>query len=494
MKGPLNRMEGMIVTSERLSEKPDTLDELFEFDNKEIRRTPHARRITKVLRADPAETLLYAILCAVYDGITTRLELYSYFAAMFAMRLRRLVISPIDIDESIEHGLNESLLEESGGVLSVTDRGRYMLREGRRIIMHEGYWMKRFLTEQSVVIISGFTLIVLVILKLWIGSSIGSHALITDGLENLTDLIVVGIIALSLTYKRDRLGAIAIMLFMLFSGTTLGYNAFVSLYNTVMNVSPVLVEPSFWGYFVAVLSIGFNYMLIWYKTTVGRMTGNLALVSDAKEDTTHIRIAVGVIIGFIFAEFGLHVVDSIVALLISAVIILEGIEALREIVEAGNDLSVDTIHLAAADQYDDLITGWILTQLARGKKTPEELNERFMHGVSIGFRYFDVHAIIGFRDLESKGIWKHLQIAKRSGLIAEKDGLISITTNGLILYYKNRAEELTKVSKHFSKTTSKWAASAYAVFGWTAFILLMLFGQSAYEWLIAVLHALLPMV
>ncbi len=482
------------MTSDYFTERPDTLDELFEFQESEIRQTRHAKIISRVLRADPAETILYAILCAVYDGIITRLELYSHFGAMFATRLRRLVISPIDLDESIQHGLNESLLDESGGVLSVTARGRYMLREGRRIIMHEGYWMKRFLTERSVVIASGLTLIFLIILKIWIGTSIGSHAMMTDGLENLTDLIVVGIIALSLRYKRDRLGAIAIMVFMLFSGTTLGYNAFVSLYNTVINVSPALVEPSFWGYFVALLSIGFNYLLIWYKTTVGRMTGNLALVSDAKEDGTHVRIALGIIIGFIFAEFGIYIIDSIVALLISAVIILEGIEALRELIEAGDDLSVDTIHLAAAAQYEDLITSWILAQLARGEKTPEALNESFLQGVSIGFRYFDVHAIIGFKDLESKGIWKHLQIAKRSGLIVESNDIISITNNGLILYYKNRVDELKNVAKHFSKTHSKWVASVYAVFGWAAFILLMLFGQSAYEWLISALHSLLPIL
>ncbi|MGY5852897.1 MAG: cation transporter, partial [Candidatus Thorarchaeota archaeon] len=464
----------------------ETLEEVFSFSEGEIRSTEHARKLAKTFRVNPAETILYAVLCAVFEGITTRIALYSHLDSMFVMRLRRMNISPIDVDESIQHGLNEGLLSESNGQLTITSRGKWMLREGRRAIMHEGYWMMRFLTERNVVTISGMCLVFLVIFKVWIGSLVGSHALLTDGLENLTDLVVVGIIALSLKYERDRLGAICIMVFMMLSGSMLGYSAVMNL------ISPTIVETSYWAYIVPVFSIAVNFMLIWYKTTVGRMTGNLALVSDAKEDGTHIRIAYGVLIGLLFAEFGISIVDSIVALLISVVIVLEGVEALRELVEAGDDLSVDTIHLAAADQYEDMITNWMLAQLARGPKSPKHLNGKFLQGVSLGFRYFDVHAIIGFNDLESKGIWKHLQIAKRSGIIEERDGALSITENGFIQYYKNRVDELKEMVKRFSKSRSKWTAVAYSILGWTVFILFVLYGESAYNWLMVTIHALLP--
>ncbi|MGY5877245.1 MAG: cation transporter [Candidatus Thorarchaeota archaeon] len=465
----------------------ETLDDVFSFSKDEIRSTEHARKIARMFRTNPAETILFAVLCAVFEGITTRIALYSHLDSMFVMRLRRMNISPIDVDESIQQGLNEDLLSESNGQLAITSRGKWMLREGRRSIMHEGYWMMRFLTERNVVFISGLSLVFLVIFKVWIGSLVGSHALLTDGLENLTDLVVVGIIALSLKYERDRLGAIFIMGFMMLSGSMLGYSAVMNL------ISPTVVETSYWAYIVTLLSIAANFMLIWYKTTVGRMTGNLALVSDAKEDGTHIRIAYGVLIGLLFAEFGISIIDSIVALLISVVIVLEGVEALRELVEAGDDLSVDTIHLAAADQYEDLITNWMLAQLARGPKSPQYLNEQFLQGVSLGFRYFDVHAIIGFNDLEAKGIWKHLQIATRSGIVEERGGVLSITDNGFIQYYKNRVNELKTVAKRFSKTRSKWAAIAYSILAWTAFILFVLYGESTYNWLIAAIHTVIPL-
>jgi hypothetical protein len=336
-----------------------SIDELWDLTEDDIRRGRHThdREISKVMRGDPGETLLYAVLCSIYEGHVTKPALYSHLEAMFVMRMNRKTVSPIDVDEVLQHALNESLIIQSNEEFSLSQRGIDILRLSRTTVLHEGYWMKRFLQEKWVVATSASFLIFLVLLKLWIGSNIGSRAMMTDGLENLTDLVVVGIIVLSLRYERDRLGAIAIMIFMLFSGSLLGYNAFLRLLVVEeMNVT-------FWGYIVAALSIAMNYGLIWYKTIVGRMTGNLALVSDAKEDQTHIRIGMGVMIGLFFAEFQIYVIDSIVAILIALVIIWEGVEALREIMEAGDDLSVDTIHLAAADTYDDLMTGGYLLDL-----------------------------------------------------------------------------------------------------------------------------------
>jgi hypothetical protein len=275
------------------------------------------------------------------------------------------------------------------------------------------------------------------------------------------------------------------MVFMLASGALLGYNGILRL------ISPEEMSVTFWGYLVAIFSIGLNWILIWYKTIVGRMTGNLALVSDAKEDQTHIRIGVGVIIGLLFAEFQIYVIDSIVAILIAMVIIWEGIEALREILEAGDDLSVDTIHLAAADTYDDLMTAWLLARLARGPDSAENLNQAFIKGITIGHRYFDVHAVLGFRNLEETGILKHIQIAKRSGLINENDGVLSITNNGLSLYYKNRVDELKKVSKRFSKERSRHSSAAIGIFTWITIFLLIAFGETLYEFIMGGLHALL---
>lgn len=457
-----------------MNDETKSLESLFHFSDDEVKHGTHMRENSEILRGDPGESLLYAIMCAIYEGYDTKPKLYEHLDSMFAFRLGRMTISPVDIDESLQHGLFENLLEYRDTKYALTSEGIKLLRLSRLQIIYEGLWIKRFLKERNVVVTSACTLVFLVILKLWIGFMIGSNALVTDGLENLTDLVVVGIIAYSLRTCKDRLGATAIMAFMLLSGSILGINAVLGL------LAEEAVEVNFWAYIVALISIASNYMLIWYKTTVGRMTGNLSLVSDAKEDGTHIRIASGVIIGLIFAEFGMYIVDSLVALFIALMIIWEGIQALRELIDAGDEISVDTIHLAASTRYDDKITDWVLAQLARGPQSLSELNDAFLHGVRLGVKYFDIHAIIGFSHLEERGISKHVQIAKRSGFIKGMTEELMITDRGLSLYYHNRASELKKVAKQFSKLHSRWHHTAAGIMVWIFVFLLIGFGEMFY--------------
>ncbi|KXH76830.1 MAG: hypothetical protein AM326_06525 [Candidatus Thorarchaeota archaeon SMTZ-45] len=466
-------------------QRAGSVNELWNLSEQEIRYVKHDRKISTIMRGDPADTLLYAVLCSIYEGYSTKTVLYDHLESMFVVRLGRMTVSPVDVDEVLQHGFNEELIIQAQDGFSLSQLGINILKQSRKQVLHEGYWMNRFLQKKWVIISSAFVLILFVTLKLWIGFSIGSRAMMNDGLENLTDLVVVGIIALSLKYERDRLGAIAIMVFMLISGSLLGYNAILRL------ITAEEINVTFWGYVVTALSIAMTYGLIRYKTLVGRMSGNLALVSDAKEDQTHIRIGAGVLIGLFFAEFQIYVIDSIVALLIAIVIVWEGIEALREILQAGDDLSVDTIHLAAADTYDDLITAWLLARLARGPDTKENLNQAFIKGITIGYRYFDVQAVLGFRNLEKKGISKHVQIAKRSGLIDENQDVLSITNNGLSLYYKNRVDELKKVAHKFSRKRSRFRHAAMGIYIWITIFLLFAFGETLYEMLMGGLHALL---
>ncbi len=107
--------------------------------------------------------------------------------------------------------------------------------------------------------------------------------------------------------------------------------------------------------------------------------------------------------GLFFAEFGVYIIDSLIAIFIARMILWKGIEALRELLDVGDDISIDTIHLAASKRYDDKITDWALAQLARGPMSLSDSNEAFLHGVRIVMRYFDIHAIIGFSNLEERG-------------------------------------------------------------------------------------------
>jgi len=422
----------------------DPFRELWSFSHQEIRQGHYSFPVRSILRSEPAISLLYAILCAIHEGINTREGLYDHLDGIFALRLRRPTMTSIDIDEAIQHGLNDDLIQESEGRYSLSHRGRETIRYGRLEIVHQGYWMRRLLTERIVLVLSTLALLLLASVKIWIGLSIHSDAILNEGIENLTDLLVVGIIAFSIKYKRDRLGALAIITVMTMTGALLAVGAIAGL------LSNEPVQWSVQAYYVEFLSIVINRGLIWLKVMVGRSSGNLALIGDAKEDTSHIKVAYGVMIGFTFSIFGYYFVDGLVALAISGIILWESISTLRELRAAGDEIDVDTIRLGANEMYEDLMTYWVLGRLATGPKEADVIEHDFLRGVNLGHRYYDVQAVIGFHNIKQRGIMKNIRQAERSGLIAERERRYSITNRGLAWYYRTRARDLAELARNFS--------------------------------------------
>ncbi|MFX1263929.1 MAG: cation diffusion facilitator family transporter [Promethearchaeota archaeon] len=433
-----------MTDSSVLEDSTDPFRELWSFSRQEIRQGRYDFPIRSVLRSDPGTSLLYAVLCSIHEGISTREGLYEHMDGIFALRLRRPTMTSIDIDEAIQHGLNDNLVQESESRFGLTQHGLETIRYGRLEILHQGYWMKRVLTERSVLILSTLALLLLSSVKIWIGMSIHSDAILTEGIENLTDLLIVGIIAISMRYDRDRLGALAIIAVMIITGALLAVGAIEGL------LSNEPVQWSVQAYYVEFLSIVINRILISLKVMVGRSSGNLALIGDAKEDTSHIKVAFGVIIGLTFSILGYYFVDRLVALAISGIILWEGISTIIELQAAGDEIDVDTIRLGANEMYEDLMTYWVLGRLVTGPKTPEVVQRDFLRGVNVGHRYFDFQAVIGFHDIEQRGIMKNVRQAERSGLIAEREGRYSITNRGLAWFYRTRARDLAELARDFS--------------------------------------------
>jgi Co/Zn/Cd efflux system component len=422
----------------------DPFRELWSFSQKEIRQGHHDFPVRSILRSEPASSLLYAILCAIHEGVNTREDLYDHLDGIFAFRLSRPTMTSIDIDEAIQHGMNDDLIQESDGRYSLSNRGRETVRYSRLDIIHEGYWMSRLLTERIVLLLSTLALIFLASVKIWIGLSIQSDAILNEGIENLTDLIVVGIIAFSIKFKRDRIGALTIIIVMTITGALLAVSAITGL------LSDESVQWSVQAYYVEFLSLVINKGLIWLKVMVGRSSGNLALIGDAKEDTSHIKVAIGVMIGLTFAIFGYYFVDKLVALGISGIILWEGVSTLRELRAAGDEIDIDTIRLGANEMYEDLMTYWVLGRLAARPKERHVIEHDFLKGVSLGHRYYDVQAVIGFYNIKQRGIMKNIRQAERSGLIVEREGFYSITNRGLAWYYRTRARDLAELARNFS--------------------------------------------
>ena len=164
--------------------------------------------------------------------------------------------------------------------------------------------------------------------KIIIGINNGSDALFNEGIENLTDIIKIGIIFLSIRFRKDKLGAILIIILMLTTGINLLFTSIFSI------VEFHIISPNYISFIILFISIIFNLMLLFLKSFVGKLKTNFALLSDAKDNKNNIRLSFGVAIGLIFALFGIYIVDSLIGILIAVLIIVDGINTLTELIKS----------------------------------------------------------------------------------------------------------------------------------------------------------------
>ena len=445
------------------------MDKAWEFDDLQKSRGPLPKKVRQALKEGPATSVLYAVLCAIFEGVNTRSALYAHLDDFFAMRLRRITITSNDVDDAIQQGLNSQLLEFKDAQFKLTDDGLEILRDGRLYLLRQGTYMKWFYSARVVLVLSALFLVFLSFTKLYVGAMVGSSAMSFEGIENLTDLIKVGIVGLSVRYQRDRLGAIVIVGLMLFTGVTLAIDGALGLFaNEPINVN-------FYAFLISFLSIGMNVWLILHKTIVGKMTGNLAFLSDAKDNAAHIKLTVGVLIGLSFAIFHFYFVDSLIALMVAGIILWDGGLTAKELFTSGEEVSIDSIRLGSNTHFDSKIIDWVLTQLIGGSARLEDLNQKFLNGVSLGNRYYDFHATFGVHELQRQGIARHVKQAIRSKLITEDQNGLQITEEGLARYYRAKASEYKSISKQFSRTHHGLRITIWLILIVSAIILLIVF-------------------
>ncbi len=344
--------------------------------------------------------------------------------------------------------------------------------DGRLYLLRQGTYMKWFYSARVVLALSAVFLVFLSFTKLYVGSIVGSSAMTFEGIENLTDLVKVGIVGLSVRYQRDRLGAIVIVGLMLFTGVTLAIDGALGLLaNEPINVN-------FYAFLISFLSIGMNVWLMLHKTVVGKMTNNLAFLSDAKDNGAHIKLTVGVLVGLMFSIFHFYFVDSLIALLVAGIILWDGGLTAKELFSSGEEVSIDSIRLGSNTHFDSKIIDWVLTQLIEGPATLDDLNQKFLKGVALGNRYFGFHASFGVHELRRQGIVQHIKQALRSNLIAEVENVHHITDEGLARYYRAKASEYKLISKQFSTTHHGLRLAIWLILIIAAIALLLIFAPT----------------
>ena len=411
--------------------------------------------VTKVLQNDPNRSPLYAVLCAINREKNTIEQLYNYFNYFYVNEFSYIRLTPPIIDAILNKGIKKGLIRNEQEVYLLTEKGFEILNKSTKVISISNKAIQVFFSERVVLLFSLLILIFMSSTKIVIGINNGSDALFNEGIENFTDIIKIGIIFLSIRFRKDKLGAILIIILMLTTGINLLFTSIFSI------VEFHIISPNYISFIILFISIIFNLMLLFLKSFVGKLKSNFALLSDAKDNKNNIRLSFGVAIGLIFALFGIYIVDSLIGILIAVLIIIDGINTLTELIKSGDNMALENFKLKLDDAFEFKIIHWLLVMIYEEKVTMEKLNAKFIEAVSKGYNIFGVWAIFGLYDFEKFGIHNIIYLMKKNKLYYEKENILYLTRKGEKQYRKALSKEKVRITKEMKKYKNWKAPSRF---------------------------------
>jgi cation diffusion facilitator family transporter len=193
---------------------------------------------------------------------------------------------------------------------------------------------------------------VLAVLKIVAGVLSGSGALIGDGIDSASD-VLISIITLAIVriiakpadaehpwgHGRAETVATAFLSFLIFfAGMQLIYNSVLNLISGEQDFT-----PSFFAVIITIISIVGKMLLAYSQYALGKRAGSAMIKANAKNMASDVMISVGVLAGLIISMFtSTAYADTIIAILIGAWIIKTAIGIFLEANLELMDGSIDT--------------------------------------------------------------------------------------------------------------------------------------------------------
>ncbi len=176
--------------------------------------------------------------------------------------------------------------------------------------------------------------------KIVVGALAGSLAVLGDGIDSATD-VVISLVTLytariasrppdaRYAYGYERADSIAtkILSFIIFmAGAQMLITSCRSIFAGSERELPGMV--AIW---VTVISMGGKALLAWYQFAAGRRAGSQMLVANAKNLRNDVLISAGVLVGLVFTfVLGLPILDAVTSLVISLFIIKTAVGIFKE--------------------------------------------------------------------------------------------------------------------------------------------------------------------
>ena len=173
----------------------------------------------------------------------------------------------------------------------------------------------------------------LAFLKLGSGLISGSMGLIADGTDATMDTVEAIMVWLGIKYHREALSTFLVIGGLFIASISVGYDSITHILAALGGHSEPITLP----YLVIVvegIAILAAVFLFYYQRFVGKISNSLTLISQSVDSKNHIFIGTSVIIGAIFAIYGIYFVDAIIGLGVAAGIFIDSVSLLREAISA----------------------------------------------------------------------------------------------------------------------------------------------------------------
>ena len=374
--------------------------------------------------------------------------------------------------------LRQGLIKDDNDVIKLTKEGKKLVEVSYHHNLYTSHYLRIFLSEKTVMLGTALFLIILSLLKIFTGLQLGSQAMLTEGFENSTDLIKIGIVGLiGIQLKKDKIASIIIICLMMFTGMTLVWSGIEAL----IFLSPI--TPTVESYIIGITSIALNAGLAMLKSMVGRASGNLSLLSDSKDSLLNVRISVGVLIGFTFALFNIYFVDAIIGIIIAIFVFKEGIEVLREILAKDEKFDITAIKVFADTIYNNRLTAYILGNIRRQNLTIKELVDNFEAGLALGRQYYEGFADFFYTNLGATTAKKYITELISGDYIEIVDNKLFLTKKGLKAFYQAKTKEFRGRSQSISIRSKFKIKDVYCIIVFVLILMLIIFGPQINQWL-----------
>jgi cation diffusion facilitator family transporter len=196
----------------------------------------------------------------------------------------------------------------------------------------------RFLTGAACTKIGLGTNILLTVLKLWAGLAARSQALVADGINSLSDIVVSSVVYIAYKISREpaddnhpyghgnaeTIAGLTVSIGVIATGGVLAYGAVHSL------SAGVRMPPTWLALYAAAASIVIKEALHRYTLFVADAEHSPGLKSSAKDYRSDVLASGAAFLGILGAHLGFPLLDPFAGLVIAALIIRMGIIVLAE--------------------------------------------------------------------------------------------------------------------------------------------------------------------